>query len=140
MHEISYCEGVLEAVERRAAGRPVARIGVRAGTLHRLVPDAFEQSFQLVAAGGIADGATTEVVLVPATAGCTTCGLRFETADPAATCPSCAGFDIELEGGDELTLAWVQYVDTTPEPRSGDPAGRVDATAERIPEHTHERT
>lgn len=140
MHEISYCEGVLEAVERRAAGRPVARIGVRAGTLHRLVPDAFEQSFQLVATGGIADGATTDVVLVPATAGCTSCGFRFETADPAATCPSCGGFDIELEGGDELTLAWVQYVDTAPEPRSGGPTGPVDSAAERIPEHTHERT
>ncbi len=29
MHEMSYCEGVLEAVLRRASGRPVARVGVR---------------------------------------------------------------------------------------------------------------
>jgi len=130
VHEIGYCEGVLEAVERRAAGRQVARIGVRAGTLHRLVPDAFEQSFQLVAAGGIADGATTELVLTPATGICSTCGNRFEAADPAATCPSCGGFDVELEGGDELTLAWIEYAE----------AGRVEKASARIAEHSHERT
>ena len=52
VHEMSYCEGVLEAVERRAAGRPVARVGVRIGAVHRVVADAFEQSFQIAAAGG----------------------------------------------------------------------------------------
>jgi hydrogenase nickel incorporation protein HypA/HybF len=129
VHEIGYCEAVLEAVERRAAGRQVARIGVRAGTLHRLVPEAFEQSFQLVAAGGVAEGATTEVVPVPATGVCSNCGNRFPTADPASTCPSCGGFDVDLEGGDELTLAWIEYAD----------ASRA-SSAERIPEHTHERT
>ncbi len=56
MHEAGYCHGVLHAVEDRAAGRPVARIGVRVGSLHRIVPAAFEQSFQLMAAGGVADG------------------------------------------------------------------------------------
>jgi len=29
MHEAGYCHGVLHAVEDRASGRPVARIGVR---------------------------------------------------------------------------------------------------------------
>jgi hydrogenase nickel incorporation protein HypA/HybF len=127
VHEIGYCEGVLEAVERRAAGRPVARIGVRAGTLHRLVPDAFEQSFQLVAAGTVADGATTDVVSVPATGVCSTCGNRFELADPTAMCPSCGGFEIELEGGDELTLAWIEYAE----------AGQAEIAPQRIHDHTH---
>jgi Zn finger protein HypA/HybF involved in hydrogenase expression len=65
MHELSYCEAVLEAVERRAQGRPVAHVSVRIGEVHRIVQGAFEQSFQLAAQGGPAEGATTEVVTVP---------------------------------------------------------------------------
>lgn len=109
MHEIGYCEGVLEAVERRAAGRPVSGVGVRVGALHRIVPAAFQQSFQLVAAGGVADGATTEVTTVPARGTCRACGNAFETADAASACPACAGVDVEVRGGDEVVLQWIRY-------------------------------
>jgi hydrogenase nickel incorporation protein HypA/HybF len=109
MHEIGYCEGVVDAVERRAAGRRVARVGVRVGVLHRIVPDAFEQSFQLVAAGGVADGARTDVTVVPCGAHCTACGARFEAADAAPPCPSCGSLDVEVAGGDELVLEWIEY-------------------------------
>jgi hydrogenase nickel incorporation protein HypA/HybF len=111
MHEIGYCEGVLMAVERRAAGRPVARVGVRVGALHRIVPSAFEQSFQLVAAGGIADGAGTEVTVVPATATCDGCGAAFASPDPAPSCPKCGGVNVTVVGGDDLVLEWIQYRD-----------------------------
>ncbi|HSP37717.1 MAG TPA: hydrogenase maturation nickel metallochaperone HypA [Frankiaceae bacterium] len=133
MHEISYCEGVLDAVLRRANGRPVSRIGVRAGTLHRLVPAAFEQSFQLVAGGTIAEGASTEVVPVPATAVCRACTHRTDTAGPIVSCPSCGGFEVDLEGGTELVLAWVEYAEPVAAPHP-----RRERTAALIPEHTHE--
>jgi hypothetical protein len=42
------CKGVVAAVE-----------------LLRVVPEAFQQSFELVAMGGVADGATAEVTIVP---------------------------------------------------------------------------
>jgi hydrogenase nickel incorporation protein HypA/HybF len=109
VHEIGYCESVLEVVERRAAGRRVDRVGVRVGALHRVLPEAFEQSFQLVAAGGVADGATTDVVTVPARAACRACGQAFETGDPAPACPACGGLEVEVTGGDELVLEWVRY-------------------------------
>ena len=48
MHELGLCEGVLEAVERRAAGRRVTRVRVRVGAQHRVVESAFDQSFALV--------------------------------------------------------------------------------------------
>lgn len=109
MHEAGFCHGVLHAVESRAAGRPVARIGVRVGSLHRIVPAAFEQSFQLMAAGGVADGATTEVTVVPAQCGCRSCGRGFTSADPPVACPHCGSFDVHSTGGDELLLEWVEY-------------------------------
>ena len=57
MHELGLCEAILDVVERRAGERPVARVKVRVGQLHHVHPDAFEQSFALVAAGSIADSA-----------------------------------------------------------------------------------
>jgi hydrogenase nickel incorporation protein HypA/HybF len=120
MHELGYGHSVLHAVEQRAAGRPVARIGVRVGSLHRIVPAAFEQSFQLVAAGGVADGATTAVTVVPAQGSCADCGNGFETFESAAACPDCGSIDVQLAGGDELVLEWIEYRDPA---ATGDPAG-----------------
>ncbi len=126
MHEMSYCEGVLEAVERRAAGRPVARVGVRIGAVHRVVADAFEQSFQIAAVGSPAEGATTEVVVVPVRGHCMDCRHDFESADPAPACPQCGSLDVATEGGDEVILEWLQYQ-----------SAESDSAAELVPAHTH---
>lgn len=109
MHEIGYCAGVLEAVERRAAGRPVARIGVLVGALHRISPAAFQQSFRMVADGGIASGASTEVLIAPVRATCASCPAAFESTEAAPACPDCHSTDVATEGGDELVLQWVEY-------------------------------
>lgn len=132
MHEMSYSEGVLEAVERRAAGRPVARVGVRIGAVHRVVAAAFEQSFQLAAAGGPAADATTEVVVVPAHGHCLGCRHDFDTADPMSACPACGSLEVAVEGGDEVVLEWLQYVDV--DGRSDHPH---DTPAQLVPAHTH---
>ncbi len=64
MHEFGIAEAILDAVERRAAGRPVVGVTVRIGRRHSAAEPALVQSFDLVAAGGVADGATLEVVTV----------------------------------------------------------------------------
>ncbi|MEO6712470.1 MAG: hydrogenase maturation nickel metallochaperone HypA [Mycobacteriales bacterium] len=125
---MSYCEGVLEAVQRRAAGRAVARVGVRIGAIHRVVAGAFEQSFQLAAVGGPAEGATTELVVVPVHGHCMDCRTDFTASDPSPACPSCGSLDVAVEGGDEVILEWIEYVDTS---------GRADAAGELVPAHTH---
>lgn len=129
MHEMSYCEGVLEAVRRRAKGRPVARVGVRIGAVHRVVADAFQQSFEMAAAGGPAAGAQTEVVVVPVHGHCMDCRADFDSSDPSPACPSCGSLDVAVSGGDEVILEWLQYRET------GEPA---DETSELVPAHTHE--
>jgi hydrogenase nickel incorporation protein HypA/HybF len=104
VHELGLCEGVLEAVERRAAGRRVTRVRVRVGARHRVVAAAFDQSFALVSQGTVADGAAVDLVTVPARVGCLDCGHQAESTDALAACPSCGGLDLETEGGDELIL------------------------------------
>ncbi len=128
MHEMSYCEGVLEAVERRAGTRQVAAIGVRIGAVHRVVAGAFEQSFQLASAGGPAAGATTELVVVPVHGHCMDCRHDFDAPDPSPACPGCGSLDVAVEGGDEVVLEWLRYVD---------PSAAPDLPAELVPAHTH---
>jgi hydrogenase nickel incorporation protein HypA/HybF len=124
---MSYCEGVLQAVERRAAGRPVARISVRIGVVHRVVADAFAQSFEMAAAGGVADGAVAQVVTVPIKASCTACGAAFDASDPHPACPACGALEVMTVGGDEVILEWIEYREAAAE-----------QAAELVPEHTHQ--
>lgn len=136
MHEMSYSEGVLEAVLRRAAGRPVARVGVRIGAVHRVVADAFEQSFQMASAGGPADGATTDLVVVPVHGHCMDCRNDFASDDPAPACPACGSLEVAVDGGDEVILEWVQYVG--PATAEAPPPPTFDQEAELVPPHTHD--
>src|SRR6187549_3412201 len=106
MHEFGLCEGVLETVERRAAGRPVDAFRVRVGALHRVSAEAFDQAFEMVSAGSVAEGAAVELFVVPVAITCRGCGQAAETDDPFAACPACGGEDLEMEGGDELILEW----------------------------------
>lgn len=65
MHEMGMCHGVLEAVLKRADGRMVDAVGVRVGDGLAVVPEAFVQSFQVLAEGGVAEGADVEITAVP---------------------------------------------------------------------------
>ena len=128
MHELSYCEGVLEAVLRRAGDRPVAAVGVRIGAVHRVVADAFQQSFGLAAAGTPAEGARTELIVLPVHGHCMDCRQDFHAQDPAPACPRCGSLDVAVEGGDEVVLEWIRYADPSP-PELPDL---------RVHEHTHQ--
>jgi hydrogenase nickel incorporation protein HypA/HybF len=64
LHELGLCEGILDAVERRAAGREVVGVKVRVGEALRVVEPALEQSFTLVSEGTVAEGARIEMVEV----------------------------------------------------------------------------
>jgi hydrogenase nickel incorporation protein HypA/HybF len=112
VHEIGLCEGVVEAVERRAAGRPVQVVRLRAGAQHRVVGPAMANAFALVAAGTVAEGAELDLVVVPVQARCRGCDHRAETTDPWAVCPACGSDDLELSGGDELTLESITFTST----------------------------
>ena len=135
MHEMSYCESIVAAVERRAGDRPVERIRVRIGTIHRIVPDAFQQSFELAAAGGPAAGAVTEVITLPVSGVCRSCRAEFSSDDPAPACPTCGALDVAVSGGHEVILEWIQYR-RAPEDQPAD----AEDTPEVIPEHTHAPT
>ena len=125
MHELGLCEAIVDAVEQRAGDRPVAHITVRVGRLLHVHPEAFDQSFALAAAGGVASDATAELVFLPVRGRCPRCGQEFEAEGvvdvPPSVCPGCGGVDVELTGGDELVLESIEY--RSPASAPADPAG-----------------
>jgi hydrogenase nickel incorporation protein HypA/HybF len=128
MHEIGLAEAILEAVERRAAGRPVTRAKVRAGALLRVVEPSMDQAFRLVAEGTVAEGAAIDLVVTPAEITCRACGHRDGVYDPLAVCPSCGGGDVDVTGGNELVLESIEIAEARDVPGNsrsdrGDPAG-----------------
>jgi len=109
MHELGLCASIVDAVATRAGERSVGRVRVQVGALHHVHPEAFEQSFEVAAAGSVAEGASAELVLLPVTFRCDTCGADGQSMEQPSACPSCGSVDIELTGGDELVLELLEY-------------------------------
>jgi hydrogenase nickel incorporation protein HypA/HybF len=109
MHEYGLAEGVLATVRQRAGGRKVAGIRVRFGVKHAVVEESLAQAWSFVAEGTEAEGSAVTLVTVPATISCQDCGLTAETSDVLAVCPACGGENVEITGGDEMTLESVTY-------------------------------
>lgn len=115
------CEDVVVHALARAGDRPVARLRVRAGTLLRVDPDAFAQSFALVAAGTALQGAVVECVEVPASGQCGACGTSSAVTDASSCCPRCGAMALSLSGGDELVLELLEYRQPGPDGRLAAP-------------------
>jgi hydrogenase nickel incorporation protein HypA/HybF len=109
MHEFGFCEGILEAVQKRAAGRRVKRVGVRAGVLHRLGRDAMQQAFAWVAVGSEAEGAILELSFVRARWCCRLCRSEAEADDISMVCSSCGSIEVDIRGGQEMILECIEY-------------------------------
>jgi len=109
MHEFGLCDGIVEAVQRRAGGRPVARVCVQVGALHRVGVDAFRHAFAHAAEGTEAENAALDLVIMPVRAVCRKCQAEIEGDDAIMVCPKCGGIDLDLTGGDELVLESIEY-------------------------------
>jgi hydrogenase nickel incorporation protein HypA/HybF len=107
MHEFGLCESILEAVERRAAGRPVTRVGVRCGVFNRVDSASMRQAFALVADDSVTAAADLDLTVVPTRLECAGCGGISEVDDVVFECPRCHGLDVDLTGAQELTLVSV---------------------------------
>jgi hydrogenase nickel incorporation protein HypA/HybF len=129
MHELSYCEAVLDLVVSRASGRRVTGVGVQIGATHRVVADAFAQTFALAAVGTTAEGARTELVVGHIDVSCLGCGAVTPASDVPVACPVCGDLGIRLSGGDEVVLRWIAYADES----TAD-----EAPPQRVTPHSHE--
>lgn len=109
MHELGLCEAIVERIEARAGDRTVARVRIRVGRLHHVHPEAFEQSFAIAAAGGVAEDAVAELVMLPVRAHCADCGAETVADEHVLACSACGSIEVEITAGDELMLESIEY-------------------------------
>jgi len=111
MHEIGFAESILASAARRAEGRPVAGLRVRAGVKHALDTASLEQAIQMVGAGTAFEHARLDLVTLPIGIACNTCGATTDSMERLPACPACGSVDVEAQGGDELVLESITYDD-----------------------------
>lgn len=123
MHELGLCEGIVEAVRRRAEGRPVEWARVRVGG-HVVDPEVVAQGVAMAAEGTEAAGMRLELVADPRTIRCHRCGAEEPIRDALSlvACPRCGGVDVELSGSDEAVLEAVGYLKSEREEQAWTPS------------------
>ena len=109
MYEVGLCEGLLDSVLKRANGRVVVRVRIRAGIRHSVDSQSMARAFRFVAQDSEAADATVDVVTIPAEVSCRRCGYAGTTTELLAVCPLCHRRDVEIIGGDEMILDSLEY-------------------------------
>ncbi|WP_235018030.1 hydrogenase maturation nickel metallochaperone HypA/HybF [Thermomonospora echinospora] len=120
------CEAIVDATLRRAGGRRVSAVRVRA-TGHPVDPGVVEQGFRLAAAGTVAEGAALDLVVEPPAVRCRSCDETspVTTATALAACPRCGGLDVTVPAGDGLVVESIATTDNEPaSARGGGRRGR----------------
>jgi hydrogenase nickel incorporation protein HypA/HybF len=107
MHELSLMENMVEAVEQRIFGQRVALVRLEIGTLAGVATDALRFAFEVCTQKTVLEGATLEIVEIPARARCRACDLVEPVAGFAAPCV-CGCFDRELVCGAEIRIKEIE--------------------------------
>jgi hydrogenase nickel incorporation protein HypA/HybF len=107
MHELAIAESVVAIADRHARGRRVTCVAVAVGHLRQVVPSALEFAFELVAKGTRVEGAELVLREVPATGRCRGCAAVGELDGFPLTCRACGAWDVEVVGGEELQVEFV---------------------------------
>jgi hydrogenase nickel incorporation protein HypA/HybF len=104
MHELAIAQAIVDIAVASARGRRIVQVDVRAGHLRQVVPAALAFSFELVAAGTVAEGAELVLEEVPPSGRCRGCGAQGALEALPLRCPACGGLDVEVTGGEELLV------------------------------------
>lgn len=111
MHEVGIAQSILDAGRteaRRLAGSRLKRIGVRVGVLSGVDLQALEFALMALRAGTDLEELEIDLQSCPRRNRCAQCGFEFETEMYSRPCPDCTSEQIQLIGGEELELAFVE--------------------------------
>ncbi len=108
MHELALMESMVEEVEQRVEGR-VAVVRLELGTLAGVARDALRFAFDVCTEKTVLEGATLEIVSIPARALCRGCGTESPLEAYATPC-ACGCFDRDLVCGDEIRVREVEVL------------------------------
>lgn len=104
MHELSLCRAIASTATDHAGGRPVTTIRLRIGHFRQVVPDTLRYCWQLHTRGTDLEACRLEVDYVAATVSCPDCGESTTLDQPALTCGTCDGRNVDLVSGEEFLI------------------------------------
>jgi hydrogenase nickel incorporation protein HypA/HybF len=109
MHELALTESIVTSVSEHVAGAKVIRVVLEIGKRSGVVPDAVRFCFDVCALGTVLEGASLEVIEIPARAQCRDCQTEFELDDIIALC-DCGSANLVFLSGEELRVTEVEVV------------------------------
>ncbi|MBN1120126.1 MAG: hydrogenase maturation nickel metallochaperone HypA [Anaerolineae bacterium] len=107
MHEAAITEQLLELTLRHAeeAGAiKVTRLNLVIGEFSSVVGESVEFYFEIMAKGGIAEGAELHFERVPGLLTCLACEKQFPMHDYDGQCPFCGEIRAQIADGDQFRL------------------------------------
>ncbi|MBK1666236.1 hydrogenase maturation nickel metallochaperone HypA [Rhodospirillum rubrum] len=107
MHELALAEGVIGVIAQEAGRQGFTRVRLvrlEIGALAAVEPEALTFCFAAVARGTPSEGARLDLVVLPGRGWCLDCGQTITLARRGEACPLCAGYKIQVTGGDDLTI------------------------------------
>jgi hydrogenase nickel incorporation protein HypA/HybF len=107
MHEASLVASLLRQVEALVAqngGGLVKEIRVSIGPLAGVEPRLFEEAFQRLRTGSVADSSTLAVDHIPLSARCRGCSVEYQSDELTFVCPECGGRNVDVTSGDAVIL------------------------------------
>lgn len=111
MHEMSLAESMIELVEdtaKRENARRVKRVVLEIGSLSCIAPDALQFCFDAVTRGGVADGATLDILTVPGEGQCTQCAAIVPLRERYDSCPMCGDYRVQPTAGTGMRVKEIE--------------------------------
>jgi len=113
MHEMALCQGMMELIDAQReheAFERVRRVVVEIGALGHVDPHALEFAFDVASAQTVAEDATLEIREIPGRGWCMDCSTSVEVKARGDGCPTCGGFQLIMEQGEEMRLKELEVV------------------------------
>jgi len=107
MHELSIVASLYEIMEEKAKeqkAKTITKVKLQVGLLSGVVPEFLETAFDIFKKDTMASEATLEIIKVPLTIKCRSCGSEGTFLEPRFICAECGSVDIEMQTGKELIL------------------------------------
>ena len=102
---------IVATVNKHAGGRRVTHVTLRIGRLRQVVPQTLEFYMAIVGRDTPCEGATLEIIDVPAVLVCTTCRDEWEIEIPAFICGTCGPGAVEVKAGEEFMVESIEVED-----------------------------
>ena len=106
MHELALAESLVDTVQERI-DRPVRTIRLEVGALTCVMPEALRTCFDVCVRGTRLEGATLEILAIPARARCNTCRAESIVDGRLPLC-LCGSADLHVLTGHELRVREVE--------------------------------